>query len=566
MITGSASITIRGKVGGALSQMLSLEINGTKVTPDSSGNFTLPMTAKWGLNLITAELIDTANRTLTRAQSFHYSTKYIAAKPTSPSTMAVPQGAVARLYQKAIDDGNRATINDLATIMEKVINGTNLDAQIPTTLASGSYKIPPFGPTLTYKVSKNGKLTYSPIKVGLKSRTGGVRLTGSTSSMKLPVRLSGTFSASGTVTLTNLSIVADINMSKSSGGATVVTVPYIDVNYSSIKVSFGSSILSQLLSSIVNGVSSMFKNTITKSFEDAIKKQIPGPIKSFLAGFKFSSSFTLPSQLGSKKINIWSGLDQIAFDIYGGTLKLNAAAYATAGIPSGKLGSIVIGGTYNPLPTSSIAMALGLRYDTLNQVLYAAWYSGALIQDLSSLVWKAISGSSSSFPFTITGLTLKVDAMLPPILMPGTGASDFDIGIGDLHLVADLQLSGTGNSIKAEFYASARMGANITLSKSNTLELKLDNNFKEFEIELAKLTYQGSGFPSPGTVSQGLQDLVRKSMPTLVPSIVQTFPIPSIDLSSLGGSYGIPAGTKLTLTNASLTYANYYLILKGDLQ
>ena len=47
--------------------------------------------------------------------------------------------------------------------------------------------------------------------------------------------------------------------------------------------------------------------------------------------------------------------------------------------------------------------------------------------------------------------------------------------------------------------------------------------------------------------------------------ILQKFPIPAIDLSALGGSYGIPKGTVLKLQNTKLLLKNYHVLLFGDL-
>ena len=563
MLKGSKSITIKGKVVGPMTSFDKLVVNGQLVTPDAAGNFSLPMTSKWGLNIITAELHDVAARVINRAQSFHWSTGYYKLQPKDPAAMAVPKGAVARLYQKAIDDGNRSTINDLATILEKVINGTNLNAQIPSTLVSGKVSTPWPLPDIKYEVKKNGTLKYKPFAITLKARKGGLYLTGKTSSMQLPVRVTKPVGISGTVTITNLTISGEINVSKVSGKAAVVSVPKLKVSYSSLKVSI-SGLAGKVLSPIVNGLTSLFKNSIIKKFEAEIKKALPGPVKSFVTGFKFSQSFSLPSQLGSKTIKIYSLLDEIAFDSYGGTLRLKTALYGTQGVTSGKLGSISIAGAHTPSSTSANAMKVGLRYDTLNQVFAAAWFTGALKQDLSKVVLANLK--PGSLPFTIKSLKFDLDAMLPPILMPTSAGYHFDLGMGDLYVKAVISLGSGGGTMTAELYASAVIGANVTLSKKNEITITLANKPSIMEMELAKWTVQGAAMPSPGVVSKGLKEMVAKVFPTLAPSIMQKFPIPSIDLSSLGGQYGIPKGTKLTLKNATLTRKDNHVILSGDLQ
>ena len=563
MLTGAKKITIMGKLTGPMSSLDKLLVNGQLVTPNSAGQFSLPMTSKWGLNIITAECHDKAARVINRAQSFHWSTAYHKFQPQSPAAMAVSKGAVARLYQKAIDDGNRKTINDLATILEKVINGTNLDGQIPSTLVSGKVNMPWPLPDISYQVKKNGKLKYNPFAITLKARKGGLYLTGKTSYMELPVRVTKPVGISGTVKIYNLSLAGEINISKSSGKAAVVTVPKLKVSYSSIKVSIGSGLAGSVLSAIVNGLTSLFKNSIIKKFEAEIKKALPGPVKSFVTGFKFSQSFKLPAELGAKTIKIYSALDEIDFDASGGNLRLKAAVYGAKGVADGKLGSISVAGSFTPNSTSSNAMTIGLRYDTLNQALAAAWFTGALKQDLSKVVLAGLK--PGTLPFTIKSLTFDVDAMLPPIIMPNSVGYDFDMGLGDLHVKAVIALANSGGTMTAELYASAVIGGNVTLSKNNEITIALAQKPNIMEMELAKWTVQGASMPSPGVISKGLKEMVAKVFPTIAPSIIQKFPIPSIDLSSLGGSYGIPKGTVLELKNGTLTRKNNHLVLSGNL-
>ena len=564
MLTGSKAITIKGKLNGPISSLDKLVVNGQLVTPSAGGAFSLPMTSKWGLNIITAVSTDKAGRVINRAQSFHWSPAYWKMQPANPAKMAVTKGALARLYPKAIDDGDRKTVNDLATILEKVINGTNLDAQVPSTLVSGKVNMPWPIPDIGYKVIKNGKLKYNPFKVTLKASPGGVYLTGKTSYMELPARVTSPVGISGKVKIYNLSVAGKINISKASGKAVLVSVPSLKVSYSSLKVSFGSGLASKVLAAIVNGVTSLFKNSIIKKFEAEIKKALPGPVKSFVTGFKFSQSFKLPAELGGKAMKIYSALDAIAFDAGGGNLWLGTAVYANKGIADGKRGSISLAGGYTPPSASARALLIGLRQDTLNQVLCAAWYSGALKQDLSKVVLAGLK--PGSLPFTIKSLTFDLDAMLPPIMMPTTAGYDFEIGLGDLFAKAAITFPSGGGSVTAELYASGVIGGNVSLGAKNEITIKLATTPSVLELELAKLTVQGASMPSPGVVSKGLKEMVAKVFPTLGPNIIQQFPIPTIDLSALGGSYGIPKGTKLELTNGALSLKSNHLVLVGDLK
>jgi len=564
MLTGSPAITLKGKVTGPLSSLDYVQVNGKNVAPWPNGEFFVPMTAKWGLNIITLVCVDKAKNVDASVQAFHYSTKYW---PLTSSGASVSAGALARLYQKAIDDGHRPSLNDMASILQKVINSLNFDKLVPSTLVSGKYKIPPWGPTISYSVTKNGKFKVNPFSIALKARSGGVRVTGKTSYLELPVRAKAGLTVSGKVKIYNLSMVGDVNISKKSGGAVSVSVPYLKMSYSSLKVEIGGGIIGTIMSAITNGIVSLFKNSIIAKMEAEVKKAIPGPVKSFVSGFTFAQSFKLPAVLGSKTLKIKTNLDTIKFDSYGGNIGMNPSVYASKAIPSGKLGSISIAGTYKPPASSSDAMLVGLRHDTLNQVLAAAWYTGALKRDLTSLVKGAI-GSGSGLPFTVSNLKLTVDALLPPILMPGSSTNDFKIGVGDLKMKVSADLttgSGAPSKVSADVYVSTVTGGTMKLGSNNTLTVTLSTQINPMEIQVDNLVILGQSTGLGGAFGLLIKELVKVVLPQLGPNIIQSFPIPAIDLSSLGGSYGIPKGTMLKLKNGKLKQQGNHVVLSGDL-
>ena len=567
----SKTVQVKGKVTGQLSYLSSLKVNGSTVTPNSSGEFTHTMNSKWGMNLIVVDSVDKSARKNHLAQTYHYSTKYWAINPSSPKGMAVTSAALAKLYQKALDDNNRATVNDLATILEKVINGLDFNKLVPATLTSGSVGSGYL--KISYKVAKNGTFTNKPFKVGLKTLAGGLKISGATPQMTLPLKVTTSglvkLNLTGNVVITNLSLNGTIAVSKKSGGAVSVSVPSLKMNYSSLQVKItNAGLLGAALSSITNGVANLFKTQILTAMENEVKKALPGPVKSFISGFKFATSFTLPSSIGGQTLGLYSDLDVIAFDLGGGTIKLNAAVFSSKkAITDAKKGTLGISGTYTPAMYSLSAMEVGLRYDILNQIFGAAWYAGVLKQDVSKLLLNGID--MSKIPFKISSMKFLIDAQLPPVLQPGTAGDNFDLTVGDMMIKVDIVMpagsGATGGTLTLEGYISGVMGGKITVNNKNELELQLKNQFKTFEIEVTKMSFAGGTSPSLGDIALGIKALVTQLLPKVMSPILQKFPIPAIDLSALGGSYGIPKGTVLKLQNTKLLLKNYHVLLFGDL-
>lgn len=549
MITGNAQITVKGTIKDPVSGVASFKINGKSVTPDSVGNFTFAMTSAWGLNLIEAEATDKAGNTGLRAQSFLWSSSY-----HTLGTNKISRAAVARLNQKALDDGDRATLNDLASILEKVINNIDIDALVPGTLVSGNYKIPPFGPTVSYSVNKNGKVTMGKRTITLRARNGGLTVEAVVHDVRVPLKASAAsfLNVSATIVGSSVSITGNIDLSYSNGTVNV-SIPSLNADVSKVEVKVFSGIFDFL-----NGlVTSALRGQIKSALEKAIKGALPDPIKKFLTGFKFDTSFTLPKELGSKKLNISSNLDLLTFDNSGGTLGLAVGLDTTKGITDGKLGTPL---RSQMLPTwaTTYAFGIGLSYNILNHAMSTAWFSGALKQDLSSLV----SGNSSSLPLAPKNLKILVEALLPPILHTGTQGHDIDVGIGDLALDLTFDMQGVGK-VTAQAYLTAKFGAKVSLSQNNELSIQLSTQPLLIAVDVTQLS--GLGSVNPSELSKLLKGLAPQLSQFLSSSILQKFPIPSIDLSSLGGQYGIPAGTKLTIKKGTLSTSGDYLRITGDL-
>ena len=410
--------------------------------------------------------------------------------------------------------------------------------------------------------------TVNPFSISLKARTGGLRVTGKTSYLELPVKAKAGVTVSGKVKIYNLSMDGDINISKKSGGAVQASVPRLDMSYSSLKVEIGSGITGSIMSSITNGIASLFKNTILTKMEDEVKTVIAGPVKSFVTGFQFDQSFTLPAVLGSKKLSIFTDLDTVMFDSNGGNLGLNTAVYGAKGIADGKLGTVSLTSQFVPPGTSTAAMLIALRYDTLNQALNATWYTGAMIQDLSSLINDALKSGSLPLPFKVNSIKLNMVALLPPILKPGAGQSDFELQVGDLKLVVEASLKdlmGKPATITAQVYVSAKAKGTVSISSSNVLSFALSTTLSAYEVEIDNMVVKGDSTNMGQLFVVLVKDMVKALLPQLGPQIMQSFPVPAIDLSSLGGSYGIPKGTILKIKSGKLYQQGGYLVFSGDL-
>ena len=124
---------------------------------------------------------------------------------------------------------------------------------------------------------------------------------------------------------------------------------------------------------------------------------------------------------------------------------------------------------------------------------------------------------------------------------------------------------GNPGTIKADVYVSATSTGAVSLSSSNVLKLTVSTTLGAYEVEIANLVVTGGGTTLGKLFVVLIRDMVKALLPQLGPNIVQSFPLPAIDLSSLGGSYGIPKGTTLKIKSGKLSQQNGYLVFSGEL-
>jgi hypothetical protein len=159
-------------------------------------------------------------------------------------------------------------------------------------------------------------------------------------------------------------------------------------------------------------------------------------------------------------------------------------------------------------------------------------------------------------------MVVRVDAMLPPVVR-STGTIDkVEVGVGDLKL--DLRLErGSADPIIATAYLSTVFEATVKITPQNEISIDLAPDPKNIVVDIVSI--EGLGNVTSGELSQIIGGFAPKLTDLLSSGIIKNIPIPSIDLSTLAGTLGIPAGTVLTIQNGTSSLIGDYLKVTGDL-
>jgi len=553
MLKGSESkVTIKGTATDEASGLATVKINGKEVTVNEKGEFSHTITSKWGLNIIAIEAEDKKGNVTTYAQSYIWSQRYHPMGATP-----IGKGIIVRLNQKALDDGDPKTLNDLASIFVKVLDSVDIDAQIPSTLASGKTKYkPPVGPkiNISYTVTKNGKATMGKKGVKIQARKGGLAISARFNDLKVPVRgkASKVLDKKFTVEVSYVDAKADLNLSYTNGKVSVV-ITNIQVDVSKVEVKGFNSAFNFLNEAVATSLKSKIKSAL----EDTLKKKLPEPMSKFINGFSIDRNITLPEKLGKKQVKLTGRLEHLAFDDKGGTISLGVGASAAKGIPSGKLGT-PMGPQKAPTWTSAYPFGSGIAFNTLNHALTTAWYTGAFHQDLTKLL-----PNIADLPIKIDDLKAQSEAKLPLLLQQGTDGKTLEVAIGDMFLSITGTVPGFGKAT-IQGYISALFHASGSITQEGRLALNLDKTPKALYVTMTNVAVPDFLRPKQ------LENIVKSYAPQLAQSFasnaIQNIPIPSINLSGFGGKYGIPDKTHLSVDKPNLTAKWDYAIFTGNLK
>jgi len=146
-IQGKPSVTVVGTVNDDVTGIASFTINGievprTNIKPD--GTFTFILNPHQGMNMIDARVVNGAGMESRVRQSYYFSYAYYPVDANQPEKGMVHNSVRAFLLRDFFDDGDHDPNHpdDLATILENMIVGLNINSMIPNPVAEqGPYKV-----------------------------------------------------------------------------------------------------------------------------------------------------------------------------------------------------------------------------------------------------------------------------------------------------------------------------------------------------------------------------------------------------------------------------------------
>lgn len=568
------TIHFAGHVTDNLGEIASLMIGTNTVAVGPDGAFAADIPLVYGIDLFDIVATDPYGLETFATRSVEKSDAYFPmVQPTFVSD-GVGNALALVLTQDAIDDHDHheATRDDLASIIEFVVENIDLTTLVPNPLTTFSC----IGGDCTMVLTS---VTMSDVNVAMTLMDGKIHLEitidGLAGTLTLffpcavpglctsnPQPLPGTFGASHVVLATDIEMTVlngQIDVATSNTDVTIsdVTIDIHDpTGLAQAAITFA---LSYLQSGLTTGLEVLI--------ETLVQTQLASAFDSLFGALTFNRELTLPSLVPNQPGNtIVLATQAKGVDIAPERLQLrvDALAYAKTPVrPHPHLGSIKHSGC---APMSSLVwpppstIQVGLHDDFINELLFAIWDGGTVNLSLGPEQAATLVGN-----FGLQNATITVDALLPPVLNSCGNkglAPDNVVQIGDLYVDVVADFAGQPTHLTLWLLAAAPIDVKFATDAAGATTAAIAlGEIDPLWIEVVR--NEGALEDDDGAVV----DLVKNVLIPQLLSTVETsatFTLPSIDLSSLTSA--VPAGTVINIDVQSVGRDNAYLTLNGGLK
>jgi len=578
-------LALRGQVCDAVHDLTSLRVGSRDLPPGADvpcQHFETQVESRLGLTVVRGEAVNGAGEKGTLSHSFVRSPEWFSAASGDPAG-AASSAVLLQLGQDFVDDGDRTTPDDLATLGERALAALDLEAVVGSPRfaspdADGDGHIDGASHNCVFWTQRNkatgfeawkeGPLSHAGIAVdSLRLVDGGIAVRATLHGLRLPFAVTGNLDSGclgdaqatvrGDAAVDALVLEGTAAVGLDPQGAIQLSFPAFAATLVGFHLDIDLGLLdfTGLGGVIGDAIAGQVKGRVQSAIRGAVQELLAQRLGSALDALsRLHAGVALPAGLGGGSLSIETGIDSLDFRagraVIGSSLRIGSTAPRPEHLAAaGDRGAMRLGGAPpDPSALTGPGLSLAVKDDALNQLLHAAWLSGAFDQaDLSGL----LGGQQ--------GLKLAVFSRLPPVLMPRLGgAPGVDLGWGDVDF--DLTLA----TFNVEIKVKGRLAVILPLREisidpaTRGVAIALDGD-PEVAVQVDDVNWDHH--PSTRNMAVTLlEGMVRSYLPQLLGTVTQSFALPDVDLRVLDPSL---AGAVLRLEQPTLTRAGRYLVASG---
>lgn len=466
--TTSFDDIVTGTVTDEWSTIAEVTVNGAEVAVGGGGAFEQEVTYLFGTNLVETLATDSDGNTATDRRA-------VLAGEFVPGNEGVPNGVITRI--------NESTIETIETMAEELIAGVDVAGMIPNPVFSDSSEecvdIPWVGETCVtiYElVLRATNLRYGAVEVELDPRAEGFIATSATvRDISVDWNARGVlteigYSASGRISANSISVSMNITPSVRDGELHAA-VSNVRVTSEGFVFDFNSWIY-DVATFFGIDISGMVQGYVEDAIEEAVTDEVPAAIEDALRDLELATDF----ELFGTSYHLEARPYATSVDDAGIVLALETFVRPTSVRPTEPGPGSLYAAYSAPVLGTTPGMFASLSSDFLNQALHTFWRGGLLTQTLGA---DDLGVDPAMLGLLLEELedvqTISIDALLPPVVLPGSDEAMFEIQLGDLEVFMYGGGEEDSETMLLHFFVGLTADLNLTVTERSTLSASIEN-------------------------------------------------------------------------------------------
>ena len=451
-LSGDADVMISGLVTTPEGTVDTVTVthNGTAtpLTPAGDGSFAVTVPSQLGLNTIVVDATNSLGYSDHVVQAYYYSTSYYPVSLDDLPAAMVPDAGQVRLGADFWDDDDTSDVDDVATVMLKVLERFDLNEVIPSPVGSA-----PVGECVYEMYLSN--LRYEDVDVDITPTSDGARIEIRVFNLRADATIPGSEGCEGfdgTIVLPLSDVSTTLELSKERGGEIEASMfgTYVRIDDIIFLPDCGP----------FCGQENIIRYLVEGLLEDELDARIPALIVNNLLDWSYEDDTVVEP--------LWDFVGAVAPDVYlRGRMEL-ATVQPTSDGPIVTFDAAVAGHHAIEQPaTGSLArdeclgtievpfafpngddISVAVHDDIVNEIMYAMYAGGAFRMPITPAdIDVDLTG------YGLTDVSLYAEALLPPVIT-ACGPDGQPWGqVGDVRIAGTFSYNGC--PMEAEFYMSA---------------------------------------------------------------------------------------------------------------
>ena len=568
---GPATLALKGSAEDAISPLVSIRINDSEMVVASGAKdlrIDTTVSANWGLSVIRGEAEDACGNVGHIALPILRSPSFYDAATLSDTDMqaTVSDSVTVQLSQNFLDDFDRTDADDIATAAQRAIDAYDFEARLPEGELVAPATVPSSCSGIGFKtgvevyreVGKPMVLT-APTLGRLEIMEDVLVLEGTLGQVDFPAEVIlqvrecpgigfidwKPMTLKGAVRLNSAEIKGSLGLGLVSGVVSA-SVESAELELDGLEIDIECGLANKLCEKMTDGVVSAMTKSLTSSLRETLDDSLAPLLEEALSSLEVSQTLELEDPVtASLSANArletlrlcGAGDSRVGCELSAAGPAALIAVLSTRIVPEARGANISVdapGAIRLPNgPTafsSHRSVGFATRLDTLNQALWALWYSGAL--DLGDMKERL----EDVLP---EGAELSVSFDLPPVLSPGPDSKSLTVGLGGIRIQASLDLgelleTNVSQEISTTLRISTLASGRVFFDEAEGLVRLTLPEVPEVYFDVLELEGTSEG----DFLGEFLGDLVASELPGVLEDFSAELPVPSLSVDTVSGLEG----------------------------